>query len=47
MKRDRFLTEVQERAEFDDGQTADGAAEAVLRTLGERIDGGEADENAS
>ena len=47
MKRDQFLTEVQERAEFDDEQTANDAAEAVLRTLGERITGGEADDLAA
>lgn len=47
MKRDQFLTEVQERAEFDDEQTANDATEAVLRTLGERIVGGEADDLAA
>ncbi|WP_435178052.1 DUF2267 domain-containing protein [Halorussus sp. AFM4] len=47
MKRDQFLTEVQERAEFDDDQTANDAAEAVLRTLGERLQAGEADDLAA
>lgn len=47
MDRDTFLTEVQDRVEFDDEQRAEEATDAVLRTLGERILGGEADDLAS
>lgn len=44
---DQFLTEVEDRAAFDDRETAEDATEAVLRTLGERILGGEADDLAA
>lgn len=47
MERDKFLTEIQDRAEFDDEQRAEEATDAVLRTLGERILGGEADDLAA
>lgn len=47
MERSQFLSEVEARAEFDSRERAEDATAAVLRTLGERIVGGEADDLAA